>query len=62
MAKITNQIGKRKDDEAAETMRALEDAHREIERLRAEVARLKASGSNILSVVNCDLNSRRNLG
>jgi hypothetical protein len=62
MAKITDQFGKRKDDEAAETMRALEAAYLEIERLRAEFVRLKANESNILSVVNCDFNSRRNLG
>jgi hypothetical protein len=42
--------------------RLLHDAIGEIIRLRAEVARLKANESNILSVVNCDFNSRRNLG
>jgi hypothetical protein len=38
------------------------EAAAEIRRLRAEVVRLKANESNILSVTNCDFNSRRNLG
>ena len=33
---ISQQIGKRKDDEAAETQRALAAMHREIEQLKAE--------------------------
>jgi hypothetical protein len=39
---INQRIGKRKDDEAAETQRALAGMHREIERLNAEIDRLRA--------------------
>jgi hypothetical protein len=38
---ISQRIGKRKDDEAAETQRALAAMHQEIERLKAENEELK---------------------
>jgi cell division protein FtsB len=38
---ISQRIGKRKDDEAAETQRALDGMHQEIERLKAENEELK---------------------
>jgi hypothetical protein len=42
---ISQRIGKRKDDEAAETQRALVAMHREIERLKADNEQLKADQS-----------------
>jgi hypothetical protein len=38
---ISQRIGKRKDDESAETQRALAAMHQEIERLKAENEELK---------------------
>jgi hypothetical protein len=40
----------------------IDDIQAALASLRAENERLKANESNILSVVNCDFNSRRNLG
>jgi hypothetical protein len=40
----------------------IDDIQTALASLSAEVVRLKANKSNILSVVNCDFNSRRNLG
>jgi hypothetical protein len=39
---ISQRVGKRKDDEAAETQRALDGMHQEIERLKAANEQLKA--------------------